>query len=182
MKTLIHRVGVRLAVIAMMAACAGSALAADDDVNQIFQMGRAAYYKGDMETAYQLLKQVEARNPKHFETKALLAQIRSQMKPDTGSLKRTYESVILPKVEFSEVTVEEAMEGLRALAKGATAGKVMPNIIVKDPALNAKTLSLNLHNVPLTEAIQYVASIAGARVTYDKHAAMIVPASATAGN
>lgn len=168
-------------VISMMAACAGSALAADD-VNQIFQMGRAAYYKGDMETAYQLLKQVEARNPKHFETKALLAQIRSQMKPATESLKRTYESVILPKVEFSEVTVEEAIEGLRALSKTATEGKVMPNIIVKDPALNAKTLSLNLRNVPLTEALQYVASIAGARVTYDKHTAMIVSASATAGN
>lgn len=181
MKTLIHRFGVRLAVIATMAACAGSALAADD-VNQIFQMGRAAYYKGDMETAYQLLKQVEARNPQHFETKALLAQIRSQMKPNTGSLKRTYEAVILPKVEFSEVTVEEAVEGLRALSKNASGGKVMPNIIIKDPAVASKSLSLNLRNVPLTEAIQYVASIGGAKVTYDKHAVMFTAAAATAGN
>jgi len=167
-------------VISMMAACAGSVLAADD-INQIFQMGRAAYYKGDMETAYQLLTQVETRNPKHFETKVLLAQIRSQMKPGVGSLKKSYESVVLPKVEFSEVTLEEAVEGLRALSKVTTDGKIVPNIIIKDPALAGKTLSLNLRNLPLTEAIQYLAEMTGARATYDKHAVMLTLA-ATAGN
>jgi len=180
MKSILHRVGVRLAVIIVVAACAGSAFAADD-INQIFQMGRAAYYKGDMETAYQLLTQVEARNPKHFETKALLAQIRSQMKPGTGSLKRSYESVILPKIEFTDVTLAEAIEGLRSLSKSATGGKVMPNILIKDQDLAGKTLSLNLRNLPLTDAIQYLADMAGARTVYDKHA-VIFTSAATVSN
>ncbi len=162
MKTVLHGVGVRLAVITTMVACVSSALAADD-VNQIFQMGRSAYYKGDMETAYQLLVQVEARNPKHFETKALLAQIRSQQKPGLASVKKSYEGVILPKIDFTEVTLAEAAEGLRVMAKTASDGKVVPNIIIKDPALSSKNFSLNLRNVPLTDAIQYLADLAGAK-------------------
>ena len=180
MKAFLHRVGVRLAVVTMMAACAGAAFAADD-VNQLFQMGRSAYYKGDIETAYQLLVQVEARNPKHFETKALLAQIRSQKKAGIVSVKKSYEGVLLAKIEFSEVTLEEAVEGLRALSKTATDGKVIPNIIIKDPTLASKTLSLNLRNLPLTDAIQYLADLVGAKTVYDKHAVMFTSA-ATVGN
>jgi hypothetical protein len=180
MKALLHRVGVRLAVVTMMAACSGAAFAADD-VNQIFQMGRAAYYKGDVETAYQLLVQVEQRNPKHFETKALLAQIRAQKKPGAVSVKKTYEGVLLTKIEFTEVTLEEAVEGLRVLSKTASDGKVIPNIIIKDPALASKTLSLNLRNLPLTDAIQYLADIVGAKTVYDKHAVMFTTV-ATVGN
>lgn len=180
MKSLLHRVGVRFAVISLMAACVGSSLAADD-VNQMFQMGRAAFYKGDMDTAYQLLTLVEARNPKHFETKALLAQIRTQKKPGAVSVKKSYEAVILPKIEFTEVTLEEAVEGLRGLSKAASDGKVVPNIIIKDPALAAKTLTLNISNLPLTDAIQYVADLVGAKTLYDKNA-VIFSSAATVVN
>ncbi|WP_133793822.1 hypothetical protein [Prosthecobacter fusiformis] len=180
MKALIQRVGVRLAVIAVMTLCSG-AVVASDDVNQIFQMGRAAYYKGDMETAYQLLTQVEARNPKHFETRALLAQIRTHRQPGNASVKASYQSVVLTKIEFSDVTLEEAVEGLRALSKTASDGKIIPNIIIKDQSLATKTLSLNLRNLPLTDAIQYLAGIVGANTTYDKHA-VIFSSAATAGN
>jgi len=179
MKALLHHVGVRLAVIMTMVACVSPVKGADD-INQIFQMGRAAYYQGDMETAYQLLTAVEARNPNHFETKALLAQIRTRMKP-TGSLKKNYEAVIIPKIEFSEVTLQEAVDGLRGLSKAASSGKVVPNIIIKDPALATKTISLDIRNLPLSEAIQYVGDLAGAKTVYDKHAVMFVSA-ATAGN
>lgn len=178
MKTLIRRVGVCLAAVSMMAVSAGSAVAADD-INQIFQMGRAAYYKGDMETAYQLLTQVEARNPRHFETKALLAQIRASKKPGLASVRKSYEGVVLPKIEFADVTLEEAVEGLRVLSKNASDGKVLPNIIIKDPALATKSLTLNLRNLPLTDAIQYLADMTGAKATYDKHAVILTSASAT---
>lgn len=180
MNTLIQRVGVRLAFIFVMATGAGTVHAADD-VNQMFQMGRAAFYKGDHETAYALLTQVEASNPKHFETKALLAQIRAQKKSGTPTIKKTYDSLILPQVDFTEVTLAEAIEGLRGLSKNASDGKVIPNIIIKDPALGAKMLSLNIRNVPLSDAIQYLADLSGATSVYDKHA-VIFTGAATAGN
>ncbi|HCN28259.1 MAG TPA: hypothetical protein DIT64_05670 [Verrucomicrobiales bacterium] len=147
---------------------------ANDDLQALFQMGRAAYYKGDMEMAYQLLKQVEAKQPNHYETKVLLAQIRTHMKTGTGSLKKTYSGVTLAKIEFVDVSLEEAVEGLRGLCKTSTEGKVMPNIIIKDAELKAKTLSLQLNNIPLTEAIEYIARVAGARAVYEQHAVMLV--------
>jgi hypothetical protein len=180
MKALFQRVGVRLALVSMMAACSVTAVAAED-VNQMFQMGRAAYYKGDIELAYQLLTQVEASNPRHFETKALLAQIRAQKKAGGTTVRKTYEALVLPKIEFTEVTLAEAVEGLRALSKTASEGKMIPNIIIKDPALNSKMLTLNLRNLPLTDAIQYLADLVGAHASYDKHAVIFTNA-ATAGN
>jgi len=144
--------------------------AAGEDINALFQMGKAAYYKGDLETAQQILSQVAAREPRHFETRALLAQIRTQLKPNGSSLKRTYEGVTLAKIEFADVTLQEALDGLRAMSKSATEGKVIPNFIVKDEAIGTKTISLNLSNIPLTQVIQYLADVAGAKTTYDQHA------------
>lgn len=180
MKTLMIRVGMPFTVLAAMAAFYGP-LQAEDDINQVFQMGRAAYYKGDLKTAYQLLTQVESRNPRHFETKALLAQIRAQNKSGPNSVKGSYEAVTLAKIEFTEVSLTEAVEGLRSLSKTVTDGKVVPNIIIKDPALGAKTLSLNLSNVPLTDAIQYLADLVGAKTSYDRHA-VIFTSVATVDN
>lgn len=183
MKLMLTRVGVRLALVAAFAVFTGSVSGAED-INQVFQMGKAAYYKGDFETAYRLLKQVEARHPNHFETKALMAQMRTQMKSTGGSsLKKTYEGVVIPKIDFAEVTLTEAVEGLRGLSSAASGGKVTPNIIVKDPALNSKSFSLNLRNVPLTQAIQYLAEMTGAHASYDNHAVIFnvaPPATAAA--
>lgn len=169
-----------MAIMSLIAAGPVAQTAAED-LNQIFQMGRAAYYKGDMETAYRLLSMVEASKPSHFETKALLSQIRAQRKTGTDTVKPSYEKVILPKVEFTEVTLSEALEGLRALSKSATDGKVVPNIIIKDPTLSSKELTLSIRNVPLTDAIRYMADMTGASAFYDRHAVILTPvASATA--
>ncbi|MDZ4286768.1 MAG: hypothetical protein U0984_02355 [Prosthecobacter sp.] len=66
------------------------------------------------------------------------------------------------------------------MSENTTEGKVVPNFIVQDPALNAKTLSLNLSNIPLTEAIQYLARVAGCKVVYEKHAVLFTAAGAPA--
>ena len=150
---------------------------AADDTQTLFQMGRAAYYKGDFEQAYELLRQVEARQPNHFETKALLAQIRSQMKPGVSSLKKTYAGVKLAKVEFSEVTLDEAVQALRALAKNATEGRVTPNFLIKGEDLKAKVVSLSLEGIPLSEVIEYLGQLSGSRVVYEAHAVVFQPAA-----
>jgi hypothetical protein len=150
---------------------------AADDTQTLFQMGRAAYDKGDFEQAHELLKQVEARQPNHFETKALLAQIRAQMKPGVGSLKKTYAGVNLGKVEFAEVTLDEAVQALRALAKNATDGRVTPNFLIKGEELKTKVVSLSLKGIPLSEAIEYLGQLSGARVVYEAHAVVFQPAA-----
>ena len=169
-----------LGILALVVAVLFSSLPADgaDDVAALFQLGKAAYYRGELELANQLLAQVAARDPRHFETRALLAQIRTSLK-STGdmSLKKRYEGVNLNKVELTEVTFSEALEGLRALSKGATEGKVVPNFIVQDATLGSKVVSLTLTSIPLSEAIQYLAKVANCRVIYEKHAVIFTSAA-----
>ena len=144
-----------------------------EDLNAVYQQGRAAYYKGDLDTAYRLLSRVAAANPKHAETANMLAYIRANYQPKDESLKNQYASVTLPKVDMADVTLTEAIEGLRALSKNASGGKVVPNVIVKGEDLAQRKLSLSLSNIPLTEALSYVTQLVGAKATYDKHAVIL---------
>ena len=174
MNTQPHRPVMSAAFLVMAAFFYTAALQAADakDLNTIYQQGRAAFYRGDMEKAKALLQQVAAVKPDHFETKAMLAQIATYTKTD-ASAKKTYAAVTIPKIDFNDVTVAEAVQGLTVLGKNASGGKVSPNIILKDPEMGKKTVTLSLSNIPLTDAIEYVARMAGGRASYDKHAAVI---------
>ena len=144
-----------------------------EDLNAVYQQGRAAYYKGDLDTAYKLLSRVAAANPKHAEAANMLAYIRAKYQPKDDSLKTQYAAVTLPKVEMADVTLTEAIEALRAMSKNASGGKVVPNVIVKGEELGQKKLTLSLSNVPLSEALNYVTQLVGAKATYDKHAIIL---------
>lgn len=144
-----------------------------EDLNAVYQQGRAAYYKGDLDTAYRLLSRVAAANPKHAETASMLAYIRANYQPKDNSLKNQYAAVTLPKVQMDDVTLTEAIEALRAMSKNASGGKVTPNVIVKGADLGQRKLSLSLANVPLDEALNYVTQLVGAKATYDKHAVIL---------
>ena len=179
MKTSLLRVCVpSSAAVAMMAAflMAAPALRAADDLNAIYQKGREAFHKGDFVTARAFLTQVAAANPSHPHTQNMLRYINAHAKQES-TLKRDYAAVTLPKIDMQEVTLQEAVTGLRVMAKNASQGKVSPNVIIKGTALAEKKLSLNLANVPLTEAIEYLAQLSGAKATYDKHAVILSEAT-----
>ncbi len=181
MKTNLIRDKVSTAVVVMTTAwlmlAAAFVVKAEDkkaeDLKAVYQQGRAAYYRGDMANAYQLLLRVAAANPKHAETANMLAYIRAHHKPEENTLKAQYAAVLLPKVDMADVTLTEALEGLRVLSKNASGGKVTPNVIVKGEELGQRKLSLSLTNVPLTEALNYVTQLVGAKATYDKHAIIL---------
>ena len=181
MKTSLIGARVSTAVVFLTTAffmSAGNFTAKAEDLSAVYQQGRAAFYKGDLETARQLLSRVAAANPQHAETANMMAYIRAHYQPVDNTLKNQYASVTLPKVEMADVTLTEAIEGLRALSKNASGGKVMPNVIVKGEELAGRKLSLSLSNVPLTEALNYVTQLVSAKATYDKHAVILSPQTA----
>lgn len=144
-----------------------------EDLNAVYQQGRAAFYQGDFAKADQLLSRVAAANPRHQDTNNMLGYIRAHHKAKDVTLQKQYESLILPKVEFGDVTLSEALEGLRALAKNASNGKVVPNIIVRGEELGQRKVSLTLANIPLSEALNYLTQLTSTKATYDKHAVTI---------
>lgn len=144
-----------------------------EDLNAVYRQGRTAFYQGDFATAYQLLSRVAAANPKHTETNNMLAYIRANHKMEDGTLKKQYDSVILPKVDMQDVTLAEAIDGLRVLSKNASNGKVAPNVIIKGAEVGERKLNLSLNNVPLSEALNYITQLTGTKATYDKHAVIL---------
>lgn len=149
----------------------GSASGREKDIGGLFQQGRAAYYQGNLELARDLLNQVISMKPDHFETKALLAQIKTAMEQSGGSsLKKKYSSVVIPKLELADVTLTEALQAVTVLSKNASNGEVAPNFIVKAPDAGDAQISLVLSSIPLVQAIDYLADLSGTRAVYDNHA------------
>lgn len=174
MKTNTTRAKVSVSTAAFLAAFVlMTAPVSAEDLNAVFQQGRAAFYRSDYATAHQLLSRVAAANPKHTETNNMLAFIRANHKIDEGSLKKQYATVVLPKVEMQDVTLAEAIDGLRALSKNASGGKITPNVIIKGEDVMQRKLSLALSNIPLSEALNYITQLTNTKATYDKHVVIL---------
>lgn len=175
MKTHLIGTKVSVSVAALLAAFFMTAAlpVAAEDLNAVYQQGRAAFYKGDFDKATALLSKVAAANPRHADTNNMLAYMRANYRPKDLTLQKQYESVILPKVEFGEVTLSEAVEGLKALAKNASNGKMVPNIIVRGEEVGQRKVTLTLSNIPLSEALNYMAQLTNSKATYDKYAVTI---------
>lgn len=145
---------------------------AADDTYVLFEEGKAAFQAGQFEIAREKLNKVAERNPNHVPTQAMLAQIKQKLGVDNTKLRTAYAAVIIDKIDFADVSLEEAVDALRLLSKKASNDKVVPNIIIKSPEIAQKTVSLNLSKVPLTEVLNYLAEVTGARITYDTSAVL----------
>ncbi len=159
-------------LLALLGAFAPSPVRAADDLHVIYEEGRAAFNAGAFELAREKLNQVAAKNPNHGPTQAMLATINQKLGADNSQLRKAYGSVVLDKIDFADVSLEEAVEALRILSRKASGDKVSPNIIIKNPEIGKKTVTINLSKVPLTEVLNYLAELTGARITYDKNAVM----------
>ncbi|HSJ03058.1 MAG: hypothetical protein ACAI34_11565 [Verrucomicrobium sp.] len=145
---------------------------ADEDLHTLYQDGRAAYYAGQLDVAREKLAKVLAANPSHTQTRAMMADIEAKIGKDNVMLRKSYEKIMIDKIEFADVELSEAVLAVRMKAKAATKDKVVPNIILKTPELGKKAVSLNLTNMPLSEVLSYLAQVAGVRITYDTSAVM----------
>ncbi len=137
-----------------------------NDMKTVFKQAEALFEQGKHKEAKPLLEQVVAADPRHTQAEAMLLLINNQ----GPTLADQLSSVTLPRVEFADVSLSEALEGLKALAKDASGGKVVPNFIVRGDEAKTRRISLSLQNVPLSEAIRYVAELAGAACRYEAKA------------
>lgn len=83
---------------------------------------------------------------------------------------------ILPQVQFSGASLEEAVEFLRLRVQGRDdAQPANINLILK-PGGNPKTqISLDLKDVPLWEALRYIAELSNHTLSADDHSIILTP-------
>ena len=105
--------------------------------------------------------------------------------------KRKLETIIIPKLEFREVTVREAIAYLRRVSlqldPAKTGVNIAPRGITAVPSTpagpNAPTMvspletrvTVSLTNIPLGEALRYVSSLAGLKCMTDETGVFVVP-------
>jgi general secretion pathway protein D len=107
----------------------------------------------------------------------------------TGSISRKLKEIKIPQLSLSDESVREAVEKLQKTAKKFDTMESDPtkkgvNIVLKlDPtreALDGGTkITLSLNDLPLGEALNYIASAANLKVKIEPYAVVIVPPSET---
>jgi general secretion pathway protein D len=103
----------------------------------------------------------------------------------TVYLSQKMQKIIFPQVAFSGASIDEAVEFLRIKSRDLDVFETDParkgvNIILK-PGDNAPTasISLDLKDVPMVEALRYVTELAGMKYKVEPFAVLIVPVTET---
>jgi len=92
-------------------------------------------------------------------------------------------NIIFPTVQFQGATIEEAIEYLRVKSRDLdnspdSAGVKGVNIILRTgEAPNNASISLDLKDVPMSEALRYVTELAQMKFKVEAHAVLVVPLS-----
>lgn len=91
--------------------------------------------------------------------------------------------IIFPTVSFQNATIEEAIEYLRLKSKDLDTLETDPNrkgvniIIRQGDAPASASISLDLRNVPMSEALRYICDLAQMKFKVEAYAVMVVPIS-----
>jgi hypothetical protein len=92
-------------------------------------------------------------------------------KPKGVSQEKALGALIVPKIEFRDATLREALEYLRKKAGELSNGKLSANFVVPsgEPA-DSTRVTLSLQNIPFTDAVHYLGKVANFDFTFEKYA------------
>ncbi|CAN5164694.1 hypothetical protein BH23VER1_BH23VER1_13370 [soil metagenome] len=148
-------------------------------LRQLHAEGRAAFYRGDYETARVKLAQVLEAKPGHAETRALMARLNVLAEEQSGNpaMERKMASIIIDSIDLKDVTATEAVEYLVLKTKSRSDDEFRPNIVLKEvPGEDAAPkFTLQLNNVPASYALSAIGNLAGLKFNYDKYAIIGTP-------
>lgn len=85
-------------------------------------------------------------------------------------------TIILPQVEFRDVTLADALDFIRVKSRDLDPAKKGVNIVVKPGMADLKAgITLSLKEVPVSEALRYIAELSNHRLTADTHSFCLTP-------
>jgi general secretion pathway protein D len=99
----------------------------------------------------------------------------------TQSINRKLDEIIVPRINFTDATVREAIEYLRQRSETLDTEALDPadrgvNIVLKlDQAAASQTVTIDLANLPLREALTYITNLANLKFKVEPFAVLIVP-------
>lgn len=147
----------------------------------LYRQGLLAMQQGQTETARACFQGVLQLQPSNTSARYQLRQL-GLLGDRMGAKRRELklQSVKLPKVEYDDVTLAEALDAINAVVEKETDGKFSANFVIEDPegVLEERRFSLKLGQVPATVALKYALDSGRATARYDEHAIVIKPLGA----
>jgi general secretion pathway protein D len=136
-----------------------------------------------LETRTERLRQVEEKwyepiNNKEIATSAQEAQPAITAKTNF-SIDQKLSSIFIPSIDFTGASIEDATGFLSSESKRLDPEHKGVNFIIQPEAsTSAKPITLQLNNVPLSEALRYICQLAGVKDKIEDYAISIVPFNA----
>ena len=154
--------------------------AASPEIQQLLQEGQTAYQKGDLvaaKSAFEMVYSMDSRNITAINFLKLLKANKGTVNPKTLPIERQVASIVIPQIQFRDATLGSAVDYLKKSVDRQSGGKVAVNFVVQLPQeqINTQTVTLALSQVPFTEAVRYLASVANLEVEYQKYAIVLKP-------
>lgn len=163
-----------LAILATSGTCL-----AQGALNQLLKEAQTAYQRGELESARAKFESAIALDPKNPVAIGFLRQIQVKLAQQNTNPERALAALIVPKVEFKDAELSAVLDALRQLAAKLSDGRQSVNFVAQLSPEQAKLpISLTLANVPFTEVLKYIGTLASVSFTYDKYAIIVRPASA----
>ena len=147
---------------------------------ELLKDGQAAFLRGDLTTAKRHFERVYELEPRNTVAIAYLRRIQMAQGRTTGApaqREKQLAAMVLPKVDFRQVALGEALESLRQQCARLYPQSAPVSFVLPEASLASTPITLSLTNVPLTEALRYAADLARANVAYEPYAIVIRPAA-----
>lgn len=94
----------------------------------------------------------------------------SQTMPDSAIRCR---AIVLPQIEFRDALLPDVIQFLQQASVSNDPGKKGVNLVLDLKDRKPAAITLSLRNIPLSEALRYVAELCGLRVKYEPKAVVI---------
>jgi beta-lactamase regulating signal transducer with metallopeptidase domain len=105
----------------------------------------------------------------------LLAQDSTKAALSGGEIRPTGGAVRLPKVQFRQATLTDAVDFIRFKTLNLDPEKKGLNIVVKPGGAPETKIDLQLYNIPAWEALRYCAQLAGYTLSAEENLAVLTP-------
>ncbi len=158
--------------------------AAAQTTQQLLSDAQTAYLRGDLEAAEQQFRTINRIDPRNQTALGYLRMIQAAKKkaPKGNDVEKQLAAVMISKVDFKEATLGSVLEYLKQTVAKTSGGTASVNFVVQlpDQQVNTQTVTLSLTNVPFTEVLRYLGSVASIQFEYDRYAVIVRPKGATA--
>jgi hypothetical protein len=137
-----------------------------------------AFHAGDYATAKSLFESLLSMDPKNFAARNYLRAIEERERSGPG-LESALSKIVIPTVDFQDVTVREAVAFVSQKVRELSDGKQSVNVVwmVTAEQTAGARVTLSLQNVPASEVLRYIGDASNLQVSYDALAVKIKPPS-----